>query len=609
VFLSYSRKDAAFTRRLAEALASRGYTPDFDQSERDPIHSGIAVGEEWWPRLKDMIAATDVMVFIISPDSATSPVCDDEIAYARDMGKRIVPVVWRKVDFSKLPQRLAALNIGKIDFTDEGEAAFAAALDRLATALDLHVDWHREATRLMLLAARWDNAGRKDDLLLTETDVRAVGKLLETRPANVPEPSEILVALRDASRAKLDAEETKQRRIIGRSFVKPVKEALKVGRHEHALRLAAAGALLARDLDFDPELDTQLWGPAAQAILESRTCAILAGHTNSVLVAWFSPDDRRIVTASRDHTARIWDAVTGQQIACLEGHTDIVQSALFSPDGRQIITASHDHTAAIWDAKTGQQIVRLEGHTDIVQSALFSPDGRRIVTASHDHTARIWDAAMGQQIAVLQGHAGSVWSAAFSPDGQRMVTASSDHSARLWDAATGQQIAVLQGHAGSVWSASFSPNGRRIVTASDDHTARIWAAATGKEITPLRGHTETVRSASFSPDGRRIVTASQDHTARIWDGKTGTPIAVLVGHTANAAGLWPHGVYSAAFSPTGRRIVTASEDNTARIWDATTGTQIATLIGHAANGAGLLWTPGVYNAAFSTNGQRIITAS
>jgi hypothetical protein len=186
VFLSYSRKDALFTRHLAEALDERGYAPDFDQSDRDPVHNGIAVGEEWWPRLKDMIVAADVMVFIVSPDSAASPVCDDEIAYARDMGKRIIPVVWREVDFSRLPQRLAALNIGRIDFTDE--AAFAAALGKLAAALDLHVDWHRESARLTLLAARWDKAGRPDDLLLTAADVRAVGTLLERRPAGAPEP-------------------------------------------------------------------------------------------------------------------------------------------------------------------------------------------------------------------------------------------------------------------------------------------------------------------------------------------------------------------------------------------------------------------------------------
>src|SRR5262249_47314462 len=151
-----------------------------------------------------------------------------EIAYARDMGKRVIPIVRRPVIPSKLPPLLSARQI-ELDFTDDAEPAFAAALDRLCTALDTDVAWHRESARLTLLAARWDKAGRTDELLLTAADVRAVGDLLERRPASAPEPSEVLVALRDASRARLDAEDVRQRRIIGRAFVKPAEEALRAG--------------------------------------------------------------------------------------------------------------------------------------------------------------------------------------------------------------------------------------------------------------------------------------------------------------------------------------------------------------------------------------------
>jgi hypothetical protein len=127
VFLSYSRKDADFTRRLAQALSARGYAPNYDQSARDPanIESGIAAEDEWWQRLKEMIAAADAMVFIVSPDSATSKVCDEEIAYARNLGKRIIPIRRRPIDFAKAPPRLSALNV-KIEFIDDGEAAAAA---------------------------------------------------------------------------------------------------------------------------------------------------------------------------------------------------------------------------------------------------------------------------------------------------------------------------------------------------------------------------------------------------------------------------------------------------------------------------------------------------
>jgi WD40 repeat protein len=200
----------------------------------------------------------------------------------------------------------------------------------------------------------------------------------------------------------------------------------------------------------------------------------LGGHNDSVYSATYSPDGLRIVTASNDKTARIWDAITGNLIATLEGHNDSVRSATYSPDGSHIVTASNDKTARVWDALSGQSIGTLAGHTDWVRTVSFSPDGSRIVTASTDKTARIWDAITGNLIATLEGHNDSVRSATYSPDGSRIVTAADDKTARVWDAITGASIAILTGHTDWVYSANFSPDGLRIVTASMDNTAKIW---------------------------------------------------------------------------------------------------------------------------------------
>ena len=67
-----------------------------------------------------------------------------------------------------------------------------------------------------------------------------------------------------------------------------------------------------------------------------------------------------------------------------------MNSAAFSPDGSRVVTASSDHTAWVWDAKIGAALATLSGHTDVVYSAVFSPDGSRVVTASVDQTAHIW---------------------------------------------------------------------------------------------------------------------------------------------------------------------------------------------------------------------------
>src|SRR5262249_947789 len=76
----------------------------------------------------------------------------------------------------------------------------------------------------------------------------------------------------------------------------------------------------------------------------------------------------------------------------LQGHTDMVLRASFSADGSRIVTASMDKTARVWDATTGIVLRTLKGHTDRLYAASFSPDGSRIVTGSADQTARVWDA-------------------------------------------------------------------------------------------------------------------------------------------------------------------------------------------------------------------------
>ena len=319
--------------------------------------------------------------------------------------------------------------------------------------------------------------------------------------------------------------------------------------------------------------------------------AILSGHGAGVASAAYSPDGRRIVTASFDKTARIWDVHTGAQLAVLSGHGDFVLSAAYSPDGTRIVTTSADKTARIWDAQTGAQLTVLSGHDDRIYVAAYSPDGNRIVTASNDKTARIWDAHSGKQLTVLLGHGNGVYSAAYSPDGARIVTGSIDKTARIWDARTATQLAVLLGHGSGVTSVAYSPNGALIVTASADKTARIWDAHAGRQLALLSGHGEFIYRVAYSRDGTRIVTASADKTARIWDAHPGAQLTVLSGHGDR--------VHSAAYSPDGSRIVTASLDKTARVWDARTGAQLAVLSGHGDR---------VYSAAYSPDSTRIVTA-
>ena len=340
-------------------------------------------------------------------------------------------------------------------------------------------------------------------------------------------------------------------------------------------------------------------------------------HEGEVQDAVFSSDGTRVVTASADDTAQVWDARTGQKIGQPMRHADWVHTAEFSPDGTKVVTASWDGTARVWDARTGTQIGSAMQH-DVsiergrVNGASFSADGTEIVTASWDHTARIWDATnpahaqIGKALVHQLPNAISetVWTAVFNPKGapQVVVTASADREARLWDLKTyteklhtlhndevnmavissdGRWIAtgaddgtayildartfqrvglpLEHGSGNSINYIAFSPDSREIVTASKDNTARLWAVPSGKPIGQPMRHTAWVRAATFSADGKYVVTASYDRTARVWDARTGQPLSEPMRHGG--------AVYMARFSPTDSSlIVTASFDHTARIW-------------------------------------------
>jgi WD40 repeat protein len=326
-------------------------------------------------------------------------------------------------------------------------------------------------------------------------------------------------------------------------------------------------------------------------------------YSGSLVMANFSPDSWRIVTASEDGTAHLWNALTGESLGEPMRHEAEVLWAQFSGDGQRIVTASVDGSARIWRADTSQLTAPPLQHGDIVHFATFSPDGQKVVTASRDNTVRIWNAQTGQPIGLPLIHPQAVYSACFSPDGSRILTADESDHARLWDARTGTAIAAadhvdffkepapspqfnpsgeqvvtfrrhqaflrnprsemvvfarLQ-HDSSVTSATYSPDGQRIATVSADSTARIWDAGTGEaSISPLR-HDWVVFMAHFSSDGKRIVTGSSDKSARLWNARTGQPLTEPMRHD--------HAVLLAKIGAGGRRVITVSETDTAWLWD------------------------------------------
>ncbi len=200
-------------------------------------------------------------------------------------------------------------------------------------------------------------------------------------------------------------------------------EASREGHYDSAARFALAGFSGA---DW-PLLGFEPWAAEAQlrnaeAILAAL--AALPGQSGHITAVAFSPDKRSFATAAGD-TAQLWDAASGTPVGAPLESDGPVYFLTFSPDARRLATASADATTRLWDTGTGRQVAILLGATGAVTMIAFSPDGARLASASEDSTARLWDVPTGRLLTVLK-HDHAVSDIVFSPDGSRLATASGD---------------------------------------------------------------------------------------------------------------------------------------------------------------------------------------
>jgi TPR repeat protein len=205
VFISYSRDDLKFADQLEAALSTCGFECLIDRH-------GISGGEDWKRRLGNLISEADTVVFLLSPGSARSPICDWEVEEAGRLNKRILPVNCRPLEGASPPPRLRELNY--IFFYEEPKvtgSGFGTGLATLVAALNTDFDWLREHTRYLQRAIEWDTGGRPANRLLSGDDIFEAKAWAARRPKGAPEPTALQLDFIRASEEESEARLSEQR--------------------------------------------------------------------------------------------------------------------------------------------------------------------------------------------------------------------------------------------------------------------------------------------------------------------------------------------------------------------------------------------------------------
>lgn len=315
-------------------------------------------------------------------------------------------------------------------------------------------------------------------------------------------------------------------------------------------------------------------------------------HQAAVTAGCFRHDGAEIATGGAgDFAIRLWDTATGKTNATLKGHTGVITALIYSPDGKRLYSASADKTIRIWNLADKKQLFKLDQHRSVVTSLALNLEGTLLASGGADNIIRIWRTHDASELRSLIGHVGAITGLAYSPGGNLLASVGADGITKIWDPSTrSDPLRTLSGHTGQLMAVAFSPNHKFLATAGADATIRIWNMNNGSEMRALQGHSDWVTSLAFLGDSEGLLSASVDGSIKLWtESKAFEPL--VFGHDQ------PINYLAMTFA--GDLLASGSDEGRILLWNPETGEEQGSMSNHQV---------GIKALAFSNDGKRLVSA-
>lgn len=239
-------------------------------------------------------------------------------------------------------------------------------------------------------------------------------------------------------------------------------------------------------------------------------------------ISGVATSEKYVATAGYDNQVILWSRRTGQAVA-RSCHDHLVNGCEFSRDQRLLVSASSDGTARLWSVPSLKLTTLLVGHEDDVMHARFSPDGTLIGTCSYDGTLIVFDAS-GSKKSRLLGHDGLIEAFCWADDGRHIHSCGVDGTIRTWDVETGKCVYVNAVGDDDVDAiAAFAGDG--YIYGND--SGKLFVLADG-ETRAVEAHTSGIKNIAVSADRSRILSVGYDGIASVWDASKPNKISCIV---------------------------------------------------------------------------------